>query len=87
MNTIPCNFDGGDCCPGENCVTLPDVPLDWLDDGFCDQLWNFEAFGFDGKDCCSCNEVEFGVPCVSDVSTIYCNDNCACKRPKSNQGI
>ena len=87
MNWISCNFDGYDCCPGENCVDIPYSPPAWINDGFCDHAWNYEAFGYDGKDCCSCDEVEIGVPCVHSVSTQFCSDNCGCKRPKISLGM
>ena len=82
-----CNFDAGDCCNGtEQCNQFP-VEASWFDDGYCDGVLNNEVWGYDGKDCCACNQVDAGIPCLPEVDDYYCEENCGCKRGKGAGSI
>jgi len=53
LNSIECNFDGGDCLDFNTAWPKCDVPNAFkVGDGECDVLYNKEECGYDGGDCC-----------------------------------
>jgi hypothetical protein len=81
-NVLACGWDGGDCCPGDDCLDptatdpYPSCVVEhtsWVGDAWCDYVaengYNTPMCGWDGGDCCPsqhCLDPEHNTTVVPD---------------------